>query len=230
MKSPPTRRSTQRAGLTCCPRNHFTSTRQIPAGPGVHEIQLKQSQPFWQGKPSDEVREHSVGLFAVRNRLLGSITPPAEGAERILSLRLQTSSGPVSLISAYAPTLASTAEAKDKFYDDLSAAISRISDRELLFIAGDFNARVGVNHNWPTCLGQFGIGKMHENGQHLLELCCHHGLCVSNTICNTKPLHRVSWRHPRSEHWHQLDLILTRRAGLSSIKDSSQLPERRLWH
>ena len=173
---------------------------------------------FWQGKPSDEVREHGVG-FAVRNKLLGSITPPTEGTERILSLRLQTSSGPVSLISAYAPTLASTAEAKDKFYDDLSAAIRRIPDRELLIVAGDFSTRVGVDHNsWPTCLGQFGIGKMNENGQRLLELCCHHGLCVSNTFFNTKPQHRVSWRHPRSKHWHQLDLILTRRVDLSSIK------------
>ena len=115
--------------------------------------------------------------FAVRSNLLGYITPPAEGTERILSLRLQTSSGPVSLISAYALTLASTAEAKDKFYDDLSAAIRRIPDRELLFIAGDLNVRVGVDHNsWLTCLGQFGIGKMNENGQRLLELCCHHGL------------------------------------------------------
>ena len=137
---------------------------------------------FWQGKPSDEVSEHGVG-FAVRNKLLGSITPPAEGTEQILSLRLQTFSGPDSLISAYAPTSASTADAKDKFYDDISAAIRRIPDRELLFIAGDFNARVDVNHNsWPTCLGQFGIGKTNENGQRLLELCCHHGLCVSNTF------------------------------------------------
>ena len=169
---------------------------------------------FWQGKTSDEVREYGVG-FAVRNKLLGSITPPAEGTERILSLRPHTSSGPVSLISAYAPTLASTAEATDKFYDDISAAIRRIPDRELLFIAGDFNARVGVDHNsWPTCLGQFGAGKMNENDQHLLELCCHHGLCVSNTFYNTKPQHRVSWRHQRSKHWHQLDLILTRRVDI----------------
>ena len=173
---------------------------------------------FWQGKPSDEVREHGVG-FAVRNKLLGSITLLAEGTERILSLRLQTSSGPVSLISAYAPTLASTAEAKDKFYYDLSAAIRRIPDRELLFIAGDFNAIVGVDHNsWPTCLGQFGIGKMNENGQRMLELCCRHGLCVSNTFLNTRPQHWVSWRHPRSKHLHQLHLILTRRVDLSSIK------------
>ena len=87
---------------------------------------------FWQSIPLDEVREHGVG-FAVRNRLLGSITPPAEGTQRILSLRLQTCSGPVSLISAYSPTLAATAETKDKFYDDLSAAIWRSPDIELLF-------------------------------------------------------------------------------------------------
>ena len=40
---------------------------------------------FWQSKPSDDVREHGVE-FAVRNNLLGPITPPAEGTERILSL------------------------------------------------------------------------------------------------------------------------------------------------
>lgn len=59
---------------------------------------------------------------------------------------------------------------------------------------------------------------MNEKGQRLLELCCHHSLCVSNTFFNTKPQHRVSWRHPRSKHWHQLDLILTRCSSLSSIK------------
>ncbi|XP_072050351.1 uncharacterized protein [Amphiura filiformis] len=30
----------------------------------------------------------------------------------------------------------------------------------------------------------------------------------------SKPCHRVSWRHPRSHHWHQLDLIITRRSSL----------------
>ena len=68
----------------------------------------------------------------------------------------------------------------------------------------------------PGRYSQFSIGKMNENGQRLLELCCHHGLCVSNTFFNTKPQHRVSWR--QLKHWHQLDLILTRRVDLSSIK------------
>ena len=173
---------------------------------------------FWQGKPSDEIREHGVG-FAVRNTLLGSIILPAEGTERILSLQLQSSTGSFSLISAYAPTLTSPAEAKDKFYDDLSTAVDKIPKQEPLFILGDFNARVGADYSsWPTCLGHFGTGRINENGQRLLEFCCHHSLCVTNTFFSTKPQHRVSWRHPRSKHWHQLDLILTRRGGLPSVK------------
>ena len=67
-------------------------------------------------------------------------------------------------------------------------------------------------------MGQFGTGRLNENGQRLLELCCHHGLCVTNTFFNTKPQHRVSWKHPRSKPWHQLDLILTRRPGLPNVR------------
>ena len=52
--------------------------------------------------------------------LLGSVTPPADGTERILKLQLKRSVAPVSLISAYAPTLTSPSEAKDRFYDELS--------------------------------------------------------------------------------------------------------------
>ena len=40
---------------------------------------------------------------------------------------------------------------KDRFYDDLSAAISKVPPQEPLFIFGDFNARVGADHSsWPT--------------------------------------------------------------------------------
>eukprot|EP00745_Piridium_sociabile_P043277 TRINITY_DN8831_c0_g1_i1.p1 TRINITY_DN8831_c0_g1~~TRINITY_DN8831_c0_g1_i1.p1 ORF type:complete len:1016 (+),score=240.62 TRINITY_DN8831_c0_g1_i1:1061-4108(+) len=185
---------------------------------GTGSVRERDFSFFWQGKPPDETREHGVG-FAVRNSLLGSITPPTEGTERILSLKLHSSAGPVSLFSIYAPTLTSSADVKDKFYDDLSTATRSIPANEPLFILGDFNARVGADHNsWPTCLGQFGTGRMNENGQRLLELCCHHGLCVSNTFFKTKPQHRVSWRHPRSKHWHQLDLILTRRSNLNTVK------------
>ena len=48
--------------------------------PETGSVRVRDFTLFWEVKPSDEVREHGVG-FAVRNRLLGSVTPPAEGTE-----------------------------------------------------------------------------------------------------------------------------------------------------
>ena len=36
-------------------------------------------------------------------------------------------------------------------------------------------------------------------------------------IFRTKTQHHVSWRHPRSKHWHQFDMILFRRAALKNV-------------
>ena len=58
---------------------------------------------------------------------------------------------------------------------------------------------------------------MSENGQRLLELCTFHDPCITNSFFRTKPQHKGSWKHPRSKHWHQLDLILVRRAAIKNV-------------
>ena len=172
---------------------------------------------YWQGLPQDNIRRHGVG-FAIRNSLLTATEPPHSGTERILKLRLSTSAGWVNIVSVYAPTLTYTDEIKDEFYQALGAEIAKIPSSEGCYLLGDFNARVGADHTaWPTCLGPQGIGKMNDNGQRLLELCCQYGLCVTNTYFMCKHRHKVSWRHPRSHQWHQLDLVITRRADLGNI-------------
>ena len=173
---------------------------------------------FWQGKPSDEPREYGVG-FAVKNSLLKMVEPCSNGSARLLTLRLNTTEGPFNLVCAYAPTLTATPETKNEFYESLASTVRNIPNSEQLALLGDFNARVGADHDsWPTCLGHHGVGKMNENGQRLLEFSTFHGLCITNSYFKTKPQHKVSWRHPRSKHWHQLDLILTRRSSLSSVR------------
>ena len=49
------------------------------------------------------------------------------------------------------------------------------------------------------------------------SLCSYHDLCIANSYFRTQPQHKVSWRHPRAKHWHQLDLILFRRAALKNV-------------
>ncbi|PZC71480.1 hypothetical protein B5X24_HaOG213343 [Helicoverpa armigera] len=172
---------------------------------------------YWKGKESSESRQHGVG-FAVRNDLLSAIDDPRGVSERIMTCRLSTSSGFVTLISAYAPTLKSSPESKDLFYDQLCETLSRVRSGDRLIILGDFNARVGQSHaSWPDCMGSHGVGTLNENGQRLLEFCSQNLLCVTNTYFKGKFMHKVSWKHPRSKHWHQLDTILTRKKNLGDI-------------
>ena len=120
---------------------------------------------FWQGKSSNEPREHRVG-FAVKNSLLSMVEPGSSSSEQLLNLCLNTTKGPVTLVSVYAPMLSATPDAKDEFYENLASTIRNIPSTEQLVLLGDFNARVGAdNDSWPSCLGLFGVGKMNENGQ-----------------------------------------------------------------
>ena len=184
------------------------ATLQETRLPDSGSLKEKDYTFFWQGKNSNDPRQHGVG-FAVRNSLLNTIEPGSNGFERLLTLHLNTMAGPITLISVYAPTLSATPDHKDEFCDRLAASISSIPSKEEVVLLGDFNARVGCDHDsWPSCLGQFGVCKMNDNGQRLLELCTYHNLCIANSFFKTKPQHKVSWRHPRSKHWHQLDLIL----------------------
>ena len=82
----------------------------------------------------------------MKNSLLSAIKPPSDGTERILALRLSTSTGFVNILSIYAPTLCSAREDKDQFYKDPDAAV-KVLDSEHLFLLGDFNTRVGGEHD-----------------------------------------------------------------------------------
>ncbi|XP_069184626.1 craniofacial development protein 2-like [Procambarus clarkii] len=159
---------------------------RLPTNSSIRE---KDFTFLWQGKPLEEVREHGVG-FAIKSRLLGFIVLPTEGSARIIKLQLHTAAGMVSLINTYAPTLTSSTEAKDELCDDLGLTLRDIPQQEPVFLLGFFNARVGSDHSsWPSCLGQYGFGKMNESEQHLLEFCYCHDLCITNSFFDTKPQH-----------------------------------------
>ena len=105
------------------------------------------------------------------------VEPGSNGSERLLTLRLNTMAGPVTFISVYVPTLSATSDAKDEFYEKLADTISSIPSKVQLILLGHFNARVGADQDsWPPYLGQFGVGKMNNNGQRLLELCAYYNL------------------------------------------------------
>ena len=111
---------------------------------------------YWQGKGSGEHREYGVSL-SVRNSLLSMIEPGSNGSERLLTLRLNTTAGPVTLVSVYAPTLSATSDTKDEFYENLAAITNSVPENEQLVLLGDLNARVGADHDkWSSCTQSIG--------------------------------------------------------------------------
>ncbi|MBN3324843.1 CFDP2 protein, partial [Atractosteus spatula] len=140
-----------------------------------------------EGRDPDELQQHGVE-FAVKNSLLPAIELPTRGSECILLLHLPSSSGPVNILHQL---FFSSVGAKDQFYEELDTVIRDVLVTEQLYLLGDFNARVGSDHD--------------------------SNLCITNTFFSSKPQHRVSWRHPRSGRWDQLDMVITRNTSLSKI-------------
>ena len=93
----------------------------------------------------EDRRELEVG-FAVRNSLLSVTEPPTGGSERILTLRLSTSLGPVNIVTAYAPTLYSNPDVKNHFYNVLDHTIGMLTPSEHIYLLGGFNASVGAKY------------------------------------------------------------------------------------
>ena len=85
--------------------------------------------------------------------------------------RLSLEKDHATIIFAYAPTLMAQPEVKDLFYAALAQVVESVPKSDKLILLGDFNARVGNDReSWPVTIGAFGIGKINENGQRLLNL------------------------------------------------------------
>jgi exonuclease III len=167
---------------------------------------------FWRGRSAGERREAGVG-FAVKKELVKKLDSLPQGlSDRIMTLRLPTSGNKaVTIISVYAPTMTNPEELKLKFYEDLHAVVRRVPRNEKIILLGDFNARVGTNHEvWAPVIGKHGIGKCNSNGELLLQFCSEHHLLITNTVFRLPTRNKTTWMHPRSQHWHLIDFIITR--------------------
>ena len=75
------------------------------------------------------------------------------------------------IVSVYAPTLDSSDNVKDRFYDTLYSTLRIISQNDKVILLGDFNASVGINHDiWHGVIGPHGVGNMNSSGFRLLSL------------------------------------------------------------
>ena len=124
----------------------------------------------------------------------------------------------LSIISAYAPTLAQSDETKEHFYATLSDVIKEVPSSHKLLVMGDFNARVGTDYSsWENIIGKHGVGRENSNGTLLLSLCSQHELVITNTIFQQATRHKTTWMHPGTKEWHMIDYVITRHRDAADV-------------
>ena len=90
--------------------------------------------------------------------------------DRTISVRFQGKPFNITVIQVYAPTSNAEEAEVELFYEDLQDLLELTPKKDVLFIIGDWNAKVGSQET-PRVTGKFGLGMQNEAGQRLVEFC-----------------------------------------------------------
>ena len=87
----------------------------------------------------------------------------------------------ITVIQVYAPTSIAEEAEVERFYEDLQDLLELTPKKDVLFIIGDWNAKVGSQET-PGVTGKFGLGIRNEAGERLIEFCQDNVLVITNTL------------------------------------------------
>ena len=115
----------------------------------------------------------------------------------------------------YAPT--TNAEEAELFYEDLQDLLELTPKREVLFIMGDWNAKIG-SQEIPGVTGKFGLGVQNGVGQRLRQ----NSLVIENTLFQQHKRRLYTWTSPDGQYQNQTDHIFCSQRWRSSIQTAKK--------
>ena len=130
----------------------------------------------------ESLRRNEVAIMVYR-RVQNAVLTCNLKNDRMISLCFQGKLFNIMVIQAYAPA-SNAKEAKvEWFYEDLQDLLELTPTKDVLFIIGDWNAKVGSQET-PGVTDKFGLGIRNEAGQRLIEFCKENALVIANTSSN----------------------------------------------
>ena len=97
------------------------------------------------------------------------------------------------VIQVYAPT--SNAKEAKQFYEDLQELLELTPQKDVLFIIGNWNTKVGTQET-PGVTDKFGLGVQNEAGKRLIEFCQENTLVIANTLFQQHKRRLYTWTSP----------------------------------
>ena len=139
----------------------------------------------------------------------------------MISDRFQGKPFNIMVIQAYAPTSNAEEAEVEWFYEDLQDLLELTPQIDVLFIIGDWDAKVG-SQEIPGVKGKFGLGIQNEAGQRPIEFCQENALVITNTLFQQHKRRLYTWTSPNGQHQNQIDYILCSQRWRSSIQSKTR--------
>ena len=99
----------------------------------------------------------------------------------MISVHFQGKPFNITVIQVYALTINAEEAEVEWFYEDLQDLLELTPKTDVIFIIGDWNAKVG-SQEIPGITGKFRLGVQNKAGQRLTEFCQEHSLVIANTL------------------------------------------------
>ena len=124
----------------------------------------------------------------------------------------------ITVIQVYAPTNHVKEAEVEWFYENLQDLLELTPKKDVLFITGEWNAKVGSQVT-PGVTGKFGLGIRNEAG-----LCQENALVIANTLFQQHKRRLYTWTSPDGQHRNQMDYTLCSQRWRSSIQSTKTIP------
>ena len=122
-----------------------------------------------------------------------------------------------------APTSNAEEAEVEWFYEDLQDHLELTAKKDVFFIIGDWNAKVGSQET-PGVKGKFGLGVRNEAGPRLIEFGQENALVIANTLFQQHKRRLYTWTSPNGQNRNQIDYILCSQRWRSSIQSAKTRP------
>ena len=110
----------------------------------------------------------------------------------MISVNFQGKPFNITVIQVYASTSNAEEAEVEQFYEDRQDILELTPKKDVLFIIGDWNAKVRSQET-PGVTGKFGLGVQNEAGQRLIEFCQEKALVMANTLFQQHKRRLYTW-------------------------------------
>ena len=142
----------------------------------------------------ESLRRNGVAIM-VNKRVQNAVLGCSLKNDRRISVRFQGKPFKITVIQIYALTSNAEEAEVEQLYEDLQDLLELTPQKDILFIIGDWNAKVGSQET-PGIPGKFGLGVQNEAGQRLIEFCQENALVTANTLFEQHKRRLYTWTSP----------------------------------